>query len=154
MTHDGRILEAFGLTVLLVTAATTAAAQPLGTFHWQTSPFCNVLTLAVTGTGSAFRLEGTDNQCGGTPASAIGMAYLKADGTVGVGLTLVFASAISLQIDATINPGAGFNGAWTDSVGRSGPLVFGSGTGGPVRPVVAVAGLTFGIHRGSAPGRH
>ena len=47
-------------------------------------------------------LEGTDDQCGGTPASAIGMAYMKADGTVGVRLTLVFSSAVSLHVDGTI----------------------------------------------------
>ena len=56
---------------------------------------------------------------------------------VGVGLTLVFSNAVSLHIDATINPGAGFNGSWSDSVGRSGTLAFGPGTGGPLRPVVA-----------------
>ncbi len=75
MTRYGRVLGAFGLTVLLVTVATPAAAQPLGTFRWQTQPFCNVLTVAVTGTAAGFRMEGTDDQCGGMPASALGMAY-------------------------------------------------------------------------------
>jgi hypothetical protein len=60
-----------------------------------------------------------------------------------VGLTLVFASAVSLHIDATINPGAGFNGSWSDSVGRNGTLVFGPGSGGPLRPVVAPV-ITYG----------
>ncbi len=134
----------FGLTVLMITiAATPTAAQSLGTFRWQTQPFCNVLVLNVTVSGGAYRLEGTDDQCGGTPASAIGMAYPKADGTIGVGLTLVFSSAVALHVDGTIVPGAGFSGSWSDSVGRSGTLLLtpGASLGGPVRPVVAPAGV-------------
>ena len=49
---------------------------------------------------------------------------LKADNTVGVGLTLVFSSAVSLHVDGTIIPGAGFSGSWSDSVGRAGTLLF------------------------------
>ena len=111
-----------------------AAAQSLGTFRWQTQPFCNLLILNVTAVASAYRLEGTDDQCGGPPASVIGMAFPRPDGTIGVGLTAVFAGAVSLHIDATILPGAGFNGSWQDSVGRSGPLLFtpGGSIGGPV----------------------
>ncbi len=141
MARHGRVLGALLLAGLMVTvaASTPATAQPLGTFRWQTQPFCNVLTLAVTATAAAYRLEGTDDQCGGTPASAIGMAYPKADGTVGVGLTLVFSNAVALHVDATIVPGAGFSGSWSDSVGRAGTLFLtpGTGLGGPVRPVVA-----------------
>ena len=146
----------FGVAVLVATtaAATPAAAQPsLGTFRWQTLPFCNVLTLSVTITASAYRLEGTDDQCGGAPASAIGMGYPKADGTYGVGLTLIFASAVALHVDATILPGAGFNGSWTDSVGRSGTLFFtpAAVTGGPVRPVVAPL-INYGSTVAQPPG--
>ncbi len=146
MTQNRWIRRVFGLAVLMATATTPAAAQPLGVFRWQQQPFCNVLNLAVTATPSGFRMEGTDDQCGGVPASAIGMAYFKTDGTVGVGLTLVFGSAVALHVDGTINPGAGFNGSWSDSVGRNGTLVFGPGTGGPLRPVVApvAPGLTYG----------
>jgi hypothetical protein len=146
MAHKSWIRGAFGLAVLMVTAAAApAAAQPLGVFRWQQQPFCNVLNLAVTATPSGFRMEGTDDQCGGTPASAIGMAYLKADSTVGVGLTLIFSSAVSLHIDATIIPGAGFNGSWSDSVGRAGQLLLapGASLGGPLRPVV-VPIVTYG----------
>ena len=141
-----RIVGAFGLTLLIVTAAVPpAAAQPIGTFRWQFQPFCNVVTLAVTGTPAGFRMEGTDDQCGVTPASAIGMAYPKAGGTVGFGLTLVFATGISLHVDGTIDPAAGFFGSWFDSVGRAGTLAFtpGAGTGGPLRPVVAPV-VTYG----------
>jgi hypothetical protein len=115
-----------------------AAAQSLGIFRWQTQPFCNVLVLHVTAVASAYRLEGTDDQCGGTPASVIGMAFPRPDGSIGVGLTAVFGGAVSLHIDATILPSGGFNGSWSDSVGRSGALLFtpGGSAGGSVRPVV------------------
>lgn len=141
MARYRRIAGAFGLTLFMAgTSAPPAAAQTLGIFRWQTRPFCNLLTLVVTATPAGFRMEGTDDQCGGTPASAIGMAYPKVNGTVGVGLTLVFPGAVSLHVDGTINPGAGYNGAWSDSVGRSGTLTFvpgGVATSGPLRPVVA-----------------
>ena len=76
MAQNSWIRGTFGLAVLMVTtAAAPTAAQPLGVFRWQQQPFCNVLSLAVTATPSGFRMEGTDDQCGGTPASAIGMAY-------------------------------------------------------------------------------
>ena len=75
--------------MLMATATTPASAQPLGVFRWQQQPFCNVLNLAVTATPSGFRMEGTDDQCGGVPASAVRHGVPKADGTVGVGLTLV-----------------------------------------------------------------
>jgi hypothetical protein len=148
MAHKSWIRGALGLALLTVTAAATpASAQPLGVFRWQQQPFCNVLNLVVTATPSGFRMEGTDDQCGGVPASAIGMAYPKPDSTIGVGLTLVFASAVALHVDGTINPGAGFSGSWSDSAGRAGALILtpGAGTSGPLRPVVApVDAVTYG----------
>ncbi len=62
-----------------------ASAQTIGIFRWQTQPFCNVLTLAVSVAGAAFRFEGTDDQCGApTKASVIGMAFPNADGSIGL----------------------------------------------------------------------
>ena len=146
MAHNSGIRGALGLAVLMATvAATPAAAQSLGTFRWQTQPFCNVLSLNVTVSAAAYRLEGTDDQCGGAPAAAIDMAYPKPGGTIGVGLTVIFSSAVALHIDGTIIPGAGFSGSWSDSVGRAGTLLLtsGAGSGGPVRPVVAPL-VTYG----------
>jgi hypothetical protein len=153
MTQHRWVRGAFGLSVLMATAATPALAQPLGVFRWQTQPFCNVLTLAVTASAAGFRMEGTDDSCGGVPASAIGMAYPKPDGTIGVGLTLVFSSAVSLHVDGTIIPGAGFNGSWSDSVGRAGTLLLtpGASIGGPLRPVVAPV-VTYGSTVTQPPG--
>ena len=53
---------------ILVLAATllpsAAAAQTLGTFHWQQQPYCNRLTLTVTAGGGVFTLDGFDDGCG------------------------------------------------------------------------------------------
>lgn len=140
MMERRRLRRALGVAVLSagLTATGVATAQPLGTFRWQTQPFCNVLTLAVTQVGAAYRLEGTDDACGGASTSVIGMAAVNGGGTVGIGLTLVSPGAIPLTLDASVNPAAGFNGTWRDSVGRTGTLllVSGPGLGGPVRPVV------------------
>ncbi len=125
-----------GLTLLLPTLLT---AQPIATLRWQTQPFCNVLTLAISLTGAGYRLEGTDDQCGApTKASVIGMAFPNADGSIGVGLTIVSPGAAVLHLDAMILLTAGFNGTWHDTVGRSGTWLFtpGAGAGGPLRPVV------------------
>lgn len=115
-----------------------ASAQTIGTFRWQTQPYCNVLTLDVTQTGSGFRVEGTDDQCGAgaDKASAIGTAFQNPDGTIGFGLSLVLApGGTAVHIDAAITPGA-FNGVWHDSGGLRGPFVLrsGAGSGGPPRP--------------------
>ena len=45
-------------------ATTAAAAQALGTFAWQAEPYCNVVRFTVTPDGPAYRLTGTDDQCG------------------------------------------------------------------------------------------
>lgn len=125
-----------GVSLLLPTVLT---AQPIATLRWQTQPFCNVLTLAISLTGAGYRLEGTDDQCGApAQASVIGMAFPNADGSIGVGLTIVSPGAAVLHLDATIVLAAGFNGTWHDTVGRSGQWLFtpGVGLGGPLRPVV------------------
>jgi hypothetical protein len=132
-----RISVAVCVMALLVPVA--ASAQTIGTFRWQTQPFCNVLTLSISLTGAGYRLEGNDDQCGAPiKASAIGMALPNADGSIEVGLTIVSPGAAVLHLDATLQINTGFSGTWHDTVGRSGPWLFtpGAGVGGPLRPVV------------------
>ena len=112
------------LAVLFVVTSMPAAAQPLGTFTWQLQPYCNVLRLAVTQNGTTFTLDGVDDLCGAGPASAVGTAFFKTDETVGMGLHLVTApGATPVHITVVLNP-ATLNGAWTDSGGHSGTLLF------------------------------
>lgn len=112
-----RLGLALALTLSLFSVAT---AQPLGMFRWQSAPFCNVLTLAVTANGPTYRLEGTDDQCGGAvQASAIGIAFANVDGSIGIGLTVVATpGGAPVHLDATISTAAGLSGTWRDNAAR------------------------------------
>lgn len=122
--------------------AGSATAQTLGTFRWQLRPYCNVLTLTVTAIDGNYRLEGTDDQCGGGSvylgkASVVGMAFPNPDGTIGFGLTIVVPpSATPVHVDAALVPGA-CDGRWSDDARNSGDFVLtpGAGTGGDLRPL-------------------
>jgi hypothetical protein len=116
-----------GLLALLLSAApgSEAAAQPLGLFHWQLSPFCNVITVSVTQNGALYTLDGHDNQCGGPQqASVVGTGFTNPDGTIGLGLNLVVApGGTPVHVDATIDI-VSLSGTWRDSTGASGAFVF------------------------------
>jgi hypothetical protein len=126
---------------LLVSTA-AAEAQPLGTFRWQQQPYCNVITLNVVQDGTVYHLYGADDQCGSPRrASAVGMAFVNPDGSIGIGLTLVTndGGAVGgppLHIDATVSL-ATISGTWRDSTGLTGAwtLAPGGGSGGSPRPV-------------------
>ena len=129
-TRDGVL----AVVVLLAGIAGTAAGQPIGTFRWQLQPFCNVVTVAITQNGAIYRLEGTDDQCGGgaDAASVTGTAFPNADGTVGFGLNIVTApGGRPVHVDAEISLGT-FSGTWRDSAGATGAFVLtpGAGNGG------------------------
>ena len=145
-------------TVLFfVITSMPAAAQPIGTYKWQMQPYCNVLTLAVTQNGTVFTLDGVDDLCGAGPASAVGTAFFKPDGTVGMGLHLVTTpGAAPVHVSVVLDP-ATLGGTWTDSGGHSGSFLFNPTLpGGAPRPaggglasvavttVIAGAGLTGG----------
>jgi hypothetical protein len=115
------------------------SAQTLGTFRWQMQPYCNVITVTVTQAGAVYRVEGTDDQCGGGRdlASVQGLAFPNPDGTIGFGLTLVTTpGGHPLHVDAAITL-ATLTGTWHDSVGASGGFVFtpGAPAGGAPRPI-------------------
>lgn len=124
-------------------AAGAADAQPLGSFRWQLQPYCNVVTVTITQSGSVFRLEGLDDRCGagGAAASVIGTAFLNANGSVGFGLNIVDPGGTPLQVDATASL-ATLSGTWRDSASRNGAFTFtpGAGTGGGGRPPVGPIG--------------
>ena len=135
-----RFARVLPLTLLLVVAwsVTAAFAQPLGTFRWQTQPYCNILTIQVVQQAGLYLLDGTDDQCGAPEqASIVGLAFQNPSGSIGFGLTIVTApSGAPAHISATISA-ATLGGTWRDSAGNSGTLIFtpGAGTGGPPRPV-------------------
>ena len=127
------------VAVWLAGIAGTAVAQPVGTLRWQLLPFCNVITVAITQNGAVYRLEGTDDQCGGgaDAASVTGTAFPNADGTIGFGLNIVTApGGRPVHVDAEISL-ATFSGTWRDSAGATGAFVFtpGASSGGNARPL-------------------
>jgi len=126
----------FVLTAALVAAvATPAAAQSLGTFTWQLQPYCNVVTVNVTGTAGVYTLEGYDDQCGApTRAPLTGVATPNPDGSIGFGFTLVTSpGGRGVQVEARVSL-AGLSGPWTDSNGHAGTFAFNAQTGGNPRP--------------------
>lgn len=123
---------------LAVLTVSSANAQVLGTFRWQLQPFCNIVTVSVTQAEGVYRLEGSDDQCGGgTVAPVIGIAALNPSGSISLGLTHVTTpGGAPVHVDAVVTlPGAG--GTWRDSAGHAGSFVLtpGAGIGGPPRPV-------------------
>jgi len=129
------------VAVLLAGLGGRAVAQPVGTFRWQLRPFCNVVTVAITQNGPIYRLEGTDDQCGGADAASVtGTAFPNADGTIGFGLNIVTTpGGRPVHVDADISLGT-FSGTWRDSAGGSGTFTLtpGAGTGGSPRPLPAL----------------
>jgi hypothetical protein len=108
-------------------------AQPLGTFTWQLQPYCNRLTLTVVQSGGVFTLDGYDDQCGTTPATASGVAVLAADGSVRIGLTVITSEAAHpFHIDVTLGAGS-LSGKWTDNRFDEGAFAFNAASGGSPR---------------------
>lgn len=137
------MIRSIPLTVLLTLAPVLAGAQALGTFRWQLEPYCNIVTLAVTQSGSVYEIEGTDDQCGAaTAASASGTAFLNPDGSIGFGLNIVTSpSATPVHVEASIGL-ATLSGTWHDSAGATGTFRFtpGAGIGGAARPAAGNIG--------------
>lgn len=126
-----------GLTAVgLASLPGAAAAQVLGTFRWNTAPYCNVLVLTVTQVQPAtFRLEGFDEQCGGNPRQPVqGIGVMQPNGTLTFGLSVTHqpGDVQPVGLRAAINLGT-LGGTWQDGAGSNGTLMFSPGavTGGP-----------------------
>ena len=127
--------------VLTLTAAVSmwmpmeANGQTIGTFQWQLSPFCNVLTLTVVLQGGVYQLVGTDDACGaaGNVMPVTGTAFPQGSG-VTMGLTAVAPGGGARNLSATVNL-TNFNGTWSDG-NDSGTLTF--------NPPLPTAGVALG----------
>jgi hypothetical protein len=99
----------------------SALAESLGTFTWQLSPSCNVLTLTI---GTEGAVSGSDDGCGaGQRQAAVGSAYPNPDGTIGIGLTIITATARPSHVQIVLAAGSA-SGTWKDETGNSGTFVF------------------------------
>jgi hypothetical protein len=131
-------------SVMVVLAAMVAApgaaeAQVVGTFTWQTRPYCNLVTLSVIQVGAAYQLTGSDNLCGAGVAPISGTAVPNGGGGVALGFAVALPTGRTAHLTATVNL-ATVSGTWTDADGSAGPFVFTTaGNGGPQRPAPASA---------------
>ncbi len=124
---------ALAAAALSLASAAPAAAQVVGTFSWQTQPYCNVITVTVIQQGAAFQLTGLDNQCGGAASPVTGTAIFSG-GTVQMGIAVALANGRAVNLSTSISLGT-LSGTWTDDASLAGTFVFnGSGAGGGVRP--------------------
>lgn len=110
----------------------SADAQVIGSFSWQTQPYCNVVTLTVIQQGPLFQLAGSDNLCGSGIVPVTGTA-VASGASVALGLTVALSSGRAAQISAAINL-ITLSGTWSDADGNTGNFVFGGNTGGSPRP--------------------
>ncbi len=129
----------------LLVSAGPAAGQPIGIFSWQTAPYCNVVTVNVTQTGSVYTLDGFDSLCGAERrATVTGIATINPNGTIGLGLTIIDTlHGEAMHMDGVIDL-ATLGGPWSDSGGTSGMLVFNGAGGGSGRPTGQILATKFG----------
>jgi hypothetical protein len=98
-----------------------AEAQPTGT--WQLAPLCNSLTLSLIGDASPATVSGFLDTCGGpTLLAAFGSAFFAPDGSISVGLTVVYPGGSSTSLYLVLNP-ATLHGTWSNAVGLTGSLI-------------------------------
>jgi hypothetical protein len=137
------LVQTFVVIILLLIGSAAGHAQSLGTFRWQLQPYCNVVTLSITGAGGVYTLDGFDDQCGAaTRAPLTGTAAPNPDGTIELGFGIVTSpDAVPVHVAVAINPTT-LGGTWTDSAGHTGDFAFtpGSGTGGEPRPHAGAIG--------------
>jgi len=129
------------MVVAIVTGASPAGAQELGTFRWRFAPFCNVVTLSVVQQpGEVYALTGFDDRCGASVRAAVsGTAHLNPDGTIGMGLTIIWPDGLSTRDAVVLN--STLSGTWTDTAsGSGGAFTYNpSAVSGTPRPIINAA---------------
>jgi hypothetical protein len=150
MLKKGEVMRHFVLVPILCASALLlsvrpASAQFIGTFSWLNAPYCNVITLNVTQTGSVYAVEGFDNLCGADRlATVTGVATLNPNGTVGIGLTIVNPDEVEpSHLDISLSV-ATLAGTWEDGAGRTGAWTPNGVPVGNPRPLGGVHLTTFG----------
>jgi hypothetical protein len=140
-----RMLRRLALAACLVGVLVAPVdAQSLGTFSWQLAPYCNVITVTVTQSGSLYTLDGYDNQCGApVRASVVGTAVPNPNGSITLGFTIVTPpGGAPVHVQTAIDLGS-LGGGWSDNEGNTGSFVFtpgGVAAGSPRPPATATVG--------------
>jgi hypothetical protein len=115
---------AVAVFVIGLTNASSVSAQVLGTFKWQFSPYCNVVSVRIEQKGSVFELTGTDDGCdGAAPASTVnGSAHVNTNGSVGISLAIVRPDGFVINNSISLSQTT-LGGTWKDDWGNSGLFV-------------------------------
>lgn len=132
-----RSVGLLGLVTLFVAAPVVATAQVIGTFSWQTQPYCNAITVTVIQQGALYQLTGTDNLCGAGTAPVTGTAVPVGSNVV-FGITAALPTGRAAHLSATISL-ATLSGTWSDADGNTGGFAFGASAAGAARPTPASA---------------
>lgn len=129
----------FGVLIVVGAMVTvwpaTSMAQVIGTFSWQTQPYCNVVTVQVVQQGPLYQLIGADNLCGAGTAPVTGTA-VPSGGDVVFGMTAALPTGRAAHLSATIAL-ATLSGTWGDADGNTGVFAFGASAAGAARPAPA-----------------
>jgi hypothetical protein len=120
------LMRWLGVAVLLgwgvAGSGAAAEAQSLGSFRWRLDPFAETVTFQVEQQGAVFVLSGFSERPGVARSAAYGTAFIRPDGTAGMGFTTVFdgiASNTDVLLDITT-----LSGTWRDDSGNAGAFVF------------------------------
>lgn len=146
-----RVVAGCCLTLVMTAGA---SAQVLGTFSWQTQPYCNLVSLRIEQFGGVLQLSGSDDQCGAGLAPVSGTALIGA-GAVAFGFEVNLPSGRAAHISSTINLTT-LGGSWADADGHTGAFTFAAASsGGSPRPApfaasaITVAQLSSTVYAGS-----
>ncbi len=130
-----RALGRLCVAAVVVALPATAQTQVIGTFSWQTQPYCNAITVTVFQQGALYQLTGTDNLCGGGTAPVMGTAVPVGSNVV-FGITAALPTGRAAHLSATISLGT-LSGTWSDADGNTGTFAFGANAAGSPRPLPA-----------------
>lgn len=128
MKRIGPVLAA----ALVLGTCSAAEAQVIGTFSWQTQPFCNIVQLTIIQHGGVYQLLGNDDRCGLGAQPVHGTAV-----PAGAGVSMAFTIG-AMNFEASISP-ANLSGTWADQGGNAGTFQFGGALTGPRRPAPSLA---------------
>lgn len=110
----------------------SAQAQVVGSFTWQTQPFCNRVTLTITQQGGVYQLTGVDDQCGAFSAPVYGTAVATSTG-INMGFSAAFGTGRTSHLTAVVSL-ATVSGTWADGDGNTGTFAFNGAASGSARP--------------------
>ncbi len=122
--------------LVLLTMSAAVDAQVLGSFTWQTQPYCNVVTLTIIQQGNVYQVAGKDDLCGAGTAPITGTAVAGGSG-IALGFSISPPAGVPVHVSATFNL-TNFSGTWSDDFRNGGTFAFAGNAVGPSRPTLGL----------------